>query len=571
MEKEVFKSKYHREEPTINFDPNQTMYDAVFKNNSDNMDANYANYFSKHKSYKELKEETDKLAVSLLSSGVKKEEKVAVLALNTPEVASILLGINKIGAVSYWLDASAPASVILGYLKKYNIKKLFVFEPLLPIIENILPHTELDKIIVIPMPSLDKKDNIKSEGKIITYSDFINHNMKDNNKSKFEKDKPSIIIQSSGSTGVSKSLVHTDFNFNNEILKMAYMDLPLVRDKKTLICVPPWIIYGLCNSLYSSLMFGEEAVYAVNYTEDMVYKNLGKYNFSYGVPVCYRYLYNKMEELKHANTPEAQKQLKEIYEGIKPVDVFLSGGDKMTEEDIIKYQHMFNTPIVNGYGNNELVGAAIVSPLYANKPGSIGVPIHGNNVKTFNPDTDEELENGEIGLIKINSESAFLKYLNQPEETKKIKQTINGEEWVDTGDLGYIDSDGYVYITGRNRYLIIDKNGFKISPESSENYIQSLPYVKECAVVGVEVAENDKVPMAFIELEDEYKDNPDIIDQIEELSIQNLKEYERPKLFKEIEKIPHKVNGGKRDNLLLENMAKEYVQNGKGLVLKKEK
>ena len=188
-------------------------------------------------------------------------------------------------------------------------------------------------------------------------------------------------------------------------------------------------------------------------------------------------------------------------------------------------QQKFNISISNGYGNNESVGAAIVSPRFANRPGSIGVPMHGNIVKAFNPETGELLKDGEIGEIWIGSESLFKEYLNNPEETEKIKTTYDGIQWIKSGDLGYIDSDGYVYLKGRARRLIIDKLGYKISPDNSENIISNLEQVNECVVVGVEVAEHDCVPMAFIELNNEYKGSEDVMDYIKEVCSENLKEY----------------------------------------------
>lgn len=563
---EEFKSKYHRKEPIRKFDVDQTLYNAVINTNEKNMGYNYAQFFGKSMTFADLKFKTDCFATALKRDGVLDEEKVGVALLTVPEVSSTLLALSKIGATSYWIDVTAEPANMIHYINDHNIKKIIISEPLVPMFEKIINMTTLDRVIVVPISNylgIPQKKDYEDE-RIVDFHEYTNV-IPDVSiePAKYDKEKPTVIVQSSGSTGASKSIVHTDFNLNNEIQKMAYLDLPFYETKRSFVCAPPWVIYGLVNSIYSGLLFSNQTVFSLKPEENMLYKHLGEYDFVYGVPVYYRYLYNKIVELEKSDKLEDKLELKRIMENLKNVDVFISGGSKIQDEELIEMQQKFNISISNGYGNNESVGAAIVSPRFANRPGSIGVPMHGNIVKAFNPETGEPLKDGEIGEIWIGSESLFKEYLNNPEETEKIKTTYDGIQWIKSGDLGYIDSDGYVYLKGRARRLIIDKLGYKISPDNSENIISNLEQVNECVVVGVEVAEHDCVPMAFIELNNEYKGSEDVMDYIKEVCSENLKEYERPKIFKEIEKIPHKQNGGKEDFLLLEKMAKEYVEEKK--------
>ena len=169
------------------------------------------------------------------------------------------------------------------------------------------------------------------------------------------------------------------------------------------------------------------------------------------------------------------------------------------------------------------------------------------------------LPDGEIGELYIGGDTIFNEYLEDPISTQKIKTVYNGIEWVRTGDLAYIDSDGYIFLKGRTRRLIIDKLGFKISPDNCENYIQEFPFVRECVVVGVQIAENDTVPMAFIEFESQGVDKETVLETIKAGCREKLKDYECPKFFEAIEKIPHKENGGKQDFLALEKIAKDIV------------
>lgn len=565
MNEEEYASKYHRKEPLRKFNVDQTMYDLVMDVNENNMKYNYSSYFGNKKRFIDLKNEADKFAIALHRDGVKDEDVVAVAMLITPEVSPILLGINKLGATSYWLDARVKPADLIHYLNDNKVKELVVFDALVPMINAVINQTGVQRVVVVnidPKIANNKQQKYMDE-RFVDYYDFINVEREKIPTAKYDREKTGAIIQSSGSTGKSKSIIHTTYNFNREIERMSYLDLPFFPKKRALITAPPWVVYGLVNSTYSSLVFGGEAVYPINPTEDVIYSHIGEFDYVYGVPAFYRYLYNKMLNLSKSNFEVDKKELERLREELFKVQVLISGGDKISEEDTITWQQAFMTPVVNGYGNNEVVGAAIVTPMFASRPGSIGVPIHGDLVRTFDPATGEMLPKGELGEVAISSDSLFKGYVDNEEETKKILKEHDGRLWVHTGDLGYMDKDEYIYLTGRSRRLIIDKIGYKISPDNSENFIQSIPQVKECIVVGVEVAENDNVPMAFIELKDEYKDNPDLIDYIIEQCKLNIKDYERPKLYKEIEKMPHKENGGKQDFLALETLAKEYVQSQK--------
>ena len=567
---ENYISKYHRSEPVISFDVNQTLYDVVKSVNENNLNLNYSRFMNSNKTFKDLFNEADKISVALGRDGIKDGDNVGVCLFTVPEVSTSLLGISALGATSNWLDASSSPSDLLNHIVEGNMKALIVSEELVPLVKGIINYTKLERVIVVPShPTIKTYENVNRDETFIYYNDYINisYDKSDLVHSKYDKEKPTITVQSSGSTGASKTIIHTDYNFNAQVRKMSYVDLPFYKGNRAFVCAPPWVIYGLVNSIYSGLIFGAETVYSLLPKESMLYDNLGLYDYVFGVPVYYSYLYDRMNEFKKSDKIEDVQVYKHMRDALKSVKAFISGGDKITEEDLIKWQLMFDVPIINGYGNNEIVGAGIVSPLYANKPGSIGIPMRDNIVKTFDINEEKVLPDGEIGELIISSDIMFKGYLNKPEETSEIKRVHDGKEWVHTGDLGYVDKDGYVYVKGRIKRLITDKLGYKISPDSSERVIQSSPYVKECVVVGAEMAPKDVVPMAFIELFDEYKGNQDIIEGLKKDCEEKLKAKEVPAFFEEIDAIPHKVNGGKQDFLKREELAKEMVSGNK-LVLK---
>ncbi|MBQ3028658.1 MAG: acyl--CoA ligase, partial [Lachnospiraceae bacterium] len=190
----------------------------------------------------------------------------------------------------------------------------------------------------------------------------------------------------------------------------------------------------------------------------------------------------------------------------------------------------------------------------------VGVPMKGVIVATFEPDTCNRLSVGKEGEICIHSDSVFWGYLNNEEETKKIKQMHNdGLAWIHTGDLGYVDKDGYVYITGRAKRLI-KREAFKIAPDTIENVIMGLEEVKDCVVVGVPDLEHEgsAVPMAYVEVQTEYKElQEEIKKRILRKCQEELPDYEVPQYIECIDKIPYKNT--KHNFKQLEAMGEEYV------------
>ena len=593
--------KYHRKKPIKEFNLNQTMYSLVTGESKDDLDLKATGFMGNDMSYNDLIILADKLAQAFYNIGIKDGDNVAILTISMPIVQQSLLSLSKIGATMSWIDLRSKPKDVVRYINSSNCKTIIVFEDMLPLIESIIDETDVRKVVVSspkdylsPIVKVlatlkDKKDGKKivlpNDPRFVRFNDFIK-NVDTNNlitPVSFEKDRPSLIVQSSGSTVKPKQIVHTEYNFNSAVQKMAYTDLPFYKGNTMHISIPLFIMYGLGNSIYASMAFTMKAEMSPFVDENTVYNDLGKFDISLTAPLHYRYMYKQLIELNKSitelekdNSLEAKKELKRkkkelkrVLTGIDRAKVFVSGGDKIGADELIEMQQIFNKVIVNGYGNNECLGATIVSPMYVNKPGSIGVPMEGIEVKVVNPETEEILPQGEIGELYISSDNLFAKYLNNPDETNKIKVIDELEkQWVKSGDLCYIDKDGYIIPRGRNRRLI-RKEAFKISPDTIEEVISSIPFVQDCVVVGVDDEKSLSVPMAFIVLKDETLSFDEVKDQIKEKCVEELPDYEVPTYFEQIDKIPYTPND-KQDFRTLENIGNEIVKNQKSKKLVKK-
>ncbi len=594
---------FYRNEPVLDLNPNQTMYSFIKNINENNMDKKAIDFFGTRTSFDGLiNERAVKLADAYYKNGVREGDSVGLLLINIPAVQENLLALSYLGATAKWIDVRNKEKDLIDKLNENDGCKFVVaFDGVANNVINILNETNVEKVLVVspkdylnPIAKIvanykdfkeNKKIDIDYNDRVMKYMDFYKEGSKNTDITPvlFEKDRPSIIVQSSGSTGKSKSILHTEYNFNNEMVKESYSDLPLVAGNRMFVTVPPFIIYGLCNSIYAAMTFGLESVLSPYLDDDVVLKALGKIDISAGVPLHYRCIYAKMVSLKNEideliklDSPSVKKdllkktkELEDIINKLKNTKAFISGGDKISADEILRMEHTFNVPIINGYGNNEMCGASVITPVFGSKPDSIGIPLKGVEIHAFDENTNEQLPDGEVGELCMKSDNMFVEYINNPTETNKIKQTHkDGSSWVHTGDLGFVDQDGFVFVTGRNRRLI-KMDSFKISPETIESCVLKLNYIKDCVVVGAPDEEHKEVPMLYIEKNDDVTvNNDELIECVKQYCAENIPDYENPAYIELLDSIPY--SNGKHNFKLLEEKAKNFVnENNKSKVLMK--
>ena len=261
--------KYFRERPLRNFDVNQKIYSLILDANKSNLDYKAIGYMGKNITYKELFNDVKKYISAFDSLGVKKGDVVPILTTNTPEVAKILLALNYIGAISKWVDLRSSENGLIHYFNEHNCKVCICFDKIIKNVEDIISKTNLETVIVNkPVDSLDKIKNIgydimmnlrektsviPKDKRFITFKEFENLGKNLNNEFKlasYDKEEPSLIVQSSGTTGVSKSIIHTDYSVNNSFKEWSYTDFPLYPGNSLLVTVPPFVAYGLVGSYF---------------------------------------------------------------------------------------------------------------------------------------------------------------------------------------------------------------------------------------------------------------------------------------------------------------------------------
>jgi len=171
------------------------------------------------------------------------------------------------------------------------------------------------------------------------------------------------------------------------------------------------------------------------------------------------------------------------------------------------------------------------------KAGSVGLPLPDVQIRIIEESTKKQMSANEIGMIQVKGPNVFQRYWNNEEANNK---SFTNDGFFITGDLGYIDEDGYVHISGREKDLIIS-GGFNIYPNEIEDLLNNHEEIIESAVVGRHDADLGEVPIAVIVSKTEWKDQ--LIDEIKNILSQNLAQYKIPKEIKFIEELPRNAMG----------------------------
>ena len=355
--------------------------------------------------------------------------------------------------------------------------------------------------------------------------------------SKYGKDTPAVIIHSGGTSGKPKNVVIQNRAFILGALQEKISLKRLVPGDCCLAIMPNFHGFGLSVCMHTPLALGCYTILIPQFDSkkfDIMFKKK-KPSCVLGVPTLFEALIS--------NTNVKKLDLSNLK-------YVISGGDilsKSLEDRVNKYlkEHNSKAHITQGYGLSESLAAVCLASDDVNKSGSVGIPLAGNQIKIIDSATRETKEYGEVGEICIHSKAFMKGYLNEESETNTALQIHkDGHIWLHTGDLGYMDSDGFVFYKGRIKRMIIT-SGYNVYPSHIEEVIESHESVLQCSVVGVPHPYKQEVPKAFIVLNSGYFSIL-VKDEIKEYCKKKLAKYMIPAEFVFRKRLP-KTKLGKVD------------------------
>lgn len=532
--------KYYDQDPITEELQKKTLYDYLFQGNKDHLCDIALNYFDNEITFGKLFENIQKTAGAYLALGVKAGDIITVCSVTTPEIIYTFYAASLIGASLNMVDPRTSVDGIRGYITEVKSKCICVLNKAYPKLHDAIGGSDTCRIVVVsPYDSLShmkrmayhlKNNDInKYSQECIKWEHFIAQGEKYIEKPvPYTPEHCAVIMHTGGTTGSPKGVMLSDDAFNALVSQYSIPQAGFKRQQKFLNVMPPFIAYGFACGIHLPLSLGITTILIPNFKPRNLPSLFIKYKPAYmcGVPIHYQILAND-KRMKHAD-------ISYLINGG-------SGGDAITigaENEVNNFfkAHGCKFPLAKGYGMTELCSSVCSCMGNINKLGSVGIPLILNTVSAFEYGTDKELNFGEKGEICITGPTIMLGYYNNTKETANVlRKHSDGKIWVHTGDIGYVDEDGFVFIDARIKRMIIRHDGFKVFPSMIENVVSTHPAVKTCSAVS----SRDKhqiqgnLPYVYIVLKKNVqKSQKQIRAEIIKLCQEKLPEYAQPTAYK---------------------------------------
>ena len=553
---EMIWRQYYPEE-ALNFDyPKTNIYDAVYDENRNRLDAIAIEYEGNNIRYGDFFDKVEQQKEILKSKNVTKDDIVTMTMLMSPEFIYNWYALAALNAVSSPIDPRTSPEGIKHYIDEAESdlilntnlftgklvkaigdeKQYKVINSSLKNYSNKMPFVmgTLSGLMTLYGESIAKKDS--------RYENV--ESLKDGNKefttSNYIPDQPLTIVHTGGTTGSPKGVLLSHDNYNAMAYQYKESQIGFAPNDRFLLIMPPWISYG-SGMLHMSFITGMKVAIISKLESKKMADYLLKYQPQWfaGVPAHYKII---------SNSKAIEKQ------GVPFLKSGAVGGDAMSADlynEVNDYliKNGAKSGVYPGYALTEVTSAFAVKQLGKYKPGSVGIPLPGTTCGVFKFDEenletiDEELGYNQTGEICMRTPNTMLGYFKNEEKTKEvIKLHKDGNYWVHTGDLGHIDEDGFLYVDGRIKEMIIRHDGFKVYPGLIEKLIYSVDDVGSCKVVGIDDINvgTGQIPKCYIVFkQNTSKDKDSILKAIKKVCKESLPEYYIENMdYETLEKMP---------------------------------
>ncbi|MFZ5597952.1 MAG: long-chain-fatty-acid--CoA ligase [Bacillota bacterium] len=443
----------------------------IHKRHDLSQDHTALNYHDSMVSYAGMENSIEQYARFFSARGLKKGERVAIALPNCPEFVYSYLGIARAGGVVLPLNLLQAPQELFFIIMDSGSRFFITNEAIGRQISNF-PNLPLEIII------LDEKT--REEIKAAPPAVFP----------EVESGDVCTFLYTSGTTGHPKAAMLTHDNLMGDVLAMDAASR-FGRDDNFLAVLPMFHSFGWTVCTLLPLYLGCRITILDNFMPKEMLQVLSEKGITVfcGVPSMFSVLLRLRQKSSFPDLKFA-----------------ISGGDSISEEIIRAFENDFGIPIIEGYGLSEASPVVCLNPLYGvRKIKSIGIPLPGIEARVVD-EKERELPPGEVGELVVRGPNVMKGYYNRDEETREALK----DGWLHTGDLACTDEDGYFYIAGRKKELIISA-GFNVYPREVEEALALHPAVMEAAVVGVpHPLKGEEVKAYVVPREGESPDKKDL-------------------------------------------------------------
>jgi long-chain acyl-CoA synthetase len=505
-EKKIWHQHYPEEVPATLEYPEAYLTDFLLESAREFPKRDAIQFMGKRITYQELLEDVYRFAHALTELGVRKGDRVSIMLPNTPQAVIAYYGALFAGAVvvqtnpmymerelKHQLSDSGAETIICVDLVFDKVKKVMDETPLKRVIvTSIKDYLPFPKNLLYPLKMIKEGHHVDISygGNIHRFSDLIRKASANPVTMPVESpDELALLQYTGGTTGLAKGAMLTHRNLvANTVQCAAWMHRGRRGKEKTLGILPFFHVYGMTVVMNYSVYMAATMILLPKFDAGQVLKTIDeeKPTLFPGAPTMYVALINH---------PDIEK-----YD-LSSVEACLSGSAPLPVEVQERFEKLTGGRLVEGYGLTEASPVTHANPIWGRrKTGRIGLPWPDTECRIVNPETGDEVKQGEVGELQVRGPQVMKGYWNRPEETEKVLK----DGWLSTGDMAFMDEEGYFAIMDRKKDVII-AGGFNIYPREVEEVLYEHPAVQEAAVVGVPDPYRGETVKAFIVLREGEK------------------------------------------------------------------
>ncbi len=516
--------------------------------------------------YRDFQKKVELCARSLKAIGVREGDRITICMPNCPQAIIMFYAVNIVGGIANMIHPLSSQNEIKFYLQESESLYAITLDQFYNKFEAIRSSVNLTNIIIASIKDAlsqpikagymltegKKIKKIPADAPIIRWNRFLNYGRSYHWKYKAERkaEDPAVILYSGGTTGTTKGILLSNLNFNALAAQIVATNRMFRAGDKMLAAMPIFHGFGLGVSIHSMLANGGRCLLVPRFTPKSLAKLIKKArcNFIAGVPTLFE-AFLRQDAMQDADL----SCLKGVF----------SGGDSLSIElkkrfDKFLYDHKATIQIREGYGTTECVTASCLTPTHIAKEGSIGQPFPDTYYTIVNPDSINEVDYGVEGEICISGPTVMMEYINHPDETAKtLRVHEDGKTWVHTGDLGYMDSEGFIYFKQRIKRMIIT-SGYNVYPSQLENILDAHELVQMSCIIGVPDPYKIQKVKAFVMLKNGVEPSEKNKEILLSYCRKNIAKYAMPYDIEFRESLPKTLVGKVAYRVLEEEELKKY-------------
>lgn len=435
-------------------------------------------------SYRDVSQHSRRVAASLAASGIGAGDRVGILMDNCPHWVFALLGVLRIGAVGVPLSTLLPAPSVRRLIDHAECRLVFTDEKNLNTSQEALKGSLVPVVATTADPAVQEWESFLGKGDGTEW------------KSASSPDGTAVLMYTSGTTGEPKGVQISAKGISRDIDGILEL-LELSPDHRILSVLPfshvlPLVANGLgalaagCGVIFLPAISPQRIVDAFKRHQITFFVCVPQFFYAvhkkiFGQVADLGWVQKKLFKLmmslsRTMKNPRLSRRLfSKIHQSVGPeLDLLITGGSRFEPAVAEDFQALGYT-MVQAYGLTETSAAATITPVSRNAVGTVGLPLRGVSVRIDSPN-----DSG-IGEVCIAGDVLMQGYFRNPEATDEALKA----GWLHTGDLGQLDGDGNLTLTGRSKDVIVLANGKNIYPEEVEEHYEKCPFIKEMCVIGM--------------------------------------------------------------------------------------